>query len=284
MIVILLITVVVGITAFGFYLYFSQDRMIFYPTRDIEITPDEAGIEYEDIFIEVAPGVRINAWYFPRRSDGGGESPPDYRRTVLFCHGNGGNISHRLETVEVLLDLGVDVLLFDYRGYGRSDGSPSEANLYVDAIACLDWLSTVKNVPSESVVVFGRSLGGAVAIDLARRRSCAGLIVESSFTSAADMGRLMFPYFPVGVLLKHGFDSVEKIDRVNCPVLVMHSPDDEMIPFRMGQTLFERAKEPKEFVSITGPHNEREFLSDQLYLAALRRLVYAGAGPEPAKE
>jgi fermentation-respiration switch protein FrsA (DUF1100 family) len=278
MLVIVVVVAVGGFVAFGLYLYLSQDRMVFFPTHELEGSPGDLGLDFQELMIEVADGERVHAWFVPapRDNPSGDDSAENDRPTVIFCHGNGGNISHRLATIEVIHRLGGDLLLFDYRGYGQSDGSPSEANLYADAEACYRWLIDEIGVQPDRIVWFGRSLGGAVAVDLAARVDCAGLIVESSFTSAKEMGRRMFPWFPIGLLLRYQFDSVEKIGRVGCPVLVMHSQEDDMIPYSMGRQLFERAAEPKEFVTLVGDHNERGYFGHEEYLSSLRSILWPG--------
>jgi pimeloyl-ACP methyl ester carboxylesterase len=239
--------------------------MFFYPTRHLDTTPDQIGLAYEDCRIPAAADESVHAWFF----QGAGVDAP----VVLFCHGNGGNISHRLETAELLVRLGAAMLLFDYRGYGLSDGSPSESNMYADAEACYDWLVATKKYRPDQIVLFGRSLGGAVAVELASRRTCRGMVVESSFTSAKDMGRRMFPYFPVGFLLRYKFDSLSRIGLVKCPVLITHSPDDEMIPYAMGRRLYDAAPRPKLFCDLVGRHNEREYERLPEYLAAINSLL-----------
>ncbi|RKX28004.1 MAG: alpha/beta hydrolase [Candidatus Zixiibacteriota bacterium] len=255
--------------AFGIYLYIMQDKMVFFPTSELVITPDEVGLEYEDIFIEVAPGEKIHGWLF--RTTIASDSKPT--SVLLFCHGNGGNISHRFETIEYILGLGADIFIFDYRGYGQSDGSPSEENIYVDARACFDWLKIEGRYKSEQIVLFGRSLGGVVAIDLARQVPCRGLIVESSLTSARAMAAKMFPFFPISLLLRYHLNSLEKIGEIACPVLVTHSPEDEIIPYDMGKQLFATAKSPKCFVALRGGHNERLYFQDDAYRDALQELI-----------
>ncbi len=254
--------------AFGVYLYLVQDRFVFFPTRELVVTPDQVGLTYEDVWIEVKSEQRIHGWFFPAADS----VKPGERPSVLFCHGNGGNISHRLETVTYLLEMGVNVFLFDYRGYGRSDGSPSERKIYEDAEAAYDWLVESKGIAPGHVFPFGRSLGGAVAIELAGRRTCGGLIVESSFTSAVAMAKKMFPFFPVKLVLRYDLNSREKIAGLSCPVLVTHSPDDDIVPFELGWGLYEAAGPPKRFVELRGSHNERAYFGDEVYRGALEEL------------
>lgn len=254
-----------GFVCISAYLYFNQKNMVFYPTHRLDQTPSDIGLAHEDLRLSVSPDESIHAWYFPPVETGA--------RTVLFCHGNGGNMSHRLETAEYLQGMGCGVLMFDYRGYGQSDGVPSEENCYADVRACYDWLREQKDISSDGIVIFGRSLGGAVAVDLASRVACGGLIVESSFTSAVDMGRLMFPMFPIELLVRYRFDSAAKIGQVRCPILITHSTQDEVAPFKLGQRLFELAPEPKQMVAFSGGHNERDYYAEPEYRQALREIL-----------
>jgi fermentation-respiration switch protein FrsA (DUF1100 family) len=182
----------------------------------------------------------------------------------------------------MLRSLGASVLLVSYRGYAQSDGEPSEDNVYEDARTAYDWLRA-RNIPADVIVVFGRSLGGAVAVDLATRVPCRSLIVESSFTSALDLGQGAFPYFPIRLMLRYRFESLAKIGGVSCPVLITHSPHDDMIPYAMGRKLFDAAPEPKRFFELAGRHNAREYQQQAAYLAALREFLFnppgRGTGP-----
>jgi fermentation-respiration switch protein FrsA (DUF1100 family) len=256
-------------------LYLYQSKLVFYPVREFAVTPDQLDLTYKNVFVNVTSEERVHGWYFSATNPGDDRKEP----VVLFCHGNAGNISHRLQTVELLLDLSVDVFLFDYRGYGQSDGSPGESNVYADAEACHNWLVQQEGVPPEKIIFFGRSLGGSVAIELAQRVKCGGLIVESSFTSAKEMGKRMFPFIPIQYILKYKFDSIKKISSVSCPILVTHSPDDEVIPFEMGERLFAAACPPKRFVTLRGGHNEREYFFDTQYKSALHNLIHNGLSP-----
>lgn len=249
------------------YIYFAQDKLIFYPTNSPAVTPEELNVEYEEVFLNAGESDSICVWFFPQDIN--------YlkHKTILFCHGNGGNMSFRMQTVVYLMKLGVNVLLFDYRGFWKSSGKPTETNTYEDALACYNWLIDVKGAKPENIIIFGRSLGGAVATDLAAKVKCGGLVVESSFTSAPAMGAQAFPFIPVRLLSKFDYDSINKINKVNCPVLITHSTDDEMIPFKMGQILFEAAKEPKQFLALKGAHNERIYYENQEYAGALKKII-----------
>ena len=197
-------------------------------------------------------GPELNGWFFPADS----QSPSGTKhRVVLLCHGNAGNISHRLATSQALLDLGVGVFVFDYRGYGRSLGRPSETGTYHDAEAAYDWLRR-EGVASEQIIVFGESLGGAVASELALRRPIGGLILLSTFTSVPAIGLELFPWLPVKLLGTIQYNTAGKLPRINAPLLIMHSKSDSLIGFHHGQTLFEAAHEPKMFWEVTGDHND----------------------------
>lgn len=247
------------------FLYLNQGRMVFVPSEQLVVSPGEVGFDFENVYITVEPGVTLHGWYFPLKNS---------KKTILFCHGNAGNISHRLETVKFLVDLGANVMLFDYRGYGNSTGKPSEEGVYADAEAVYRWLRETKQAAAADIVIFGRSLGGAVGIELATRVPCAGVIVESSFTSMVDMGKKMFPFVPVGGLLHYKFESLDKIGKLSCPVLVAHSPDDDLIPYEMGRRLFEAAHEPKQFVKLEGGHNELQYFNSQTYIDAVSGIIF----------
>ncbi len=249
------------------YIYFVQDNMVFYPTDDIAVTPEEVHLQYEEIFLKAGEKDSICAWFFSK------EINYLTHKTIIFADGNAGNMSYRLESVLFLNQIGANVLMFDYRGYWKSSGKPTENATYEDAMACYNWLIDVKGFKPENIIIFGRSLGGAVAVDLATKVKCGGLIVESSFTSAPEMAAHVFPFFPVRFLSKYKFDSINKIKNVNCQLLVTHSTEDDIIPFKMGQMLFDEAKEPKYFVQLSGGHNDREYLRDPAYIEAITKMT-----------
>ncbi|KAA3631987.1 MAG: alpha/beta hydrolase [Calditrichaeota bacterium] len=244
------------------YIYFNQDKLVFYPTENFALTPDQLELEFETIELKISDSVIIHGWFISPK-----EKKSD--KVILFCHGNAGNISHRLETAEYLSKLGVPIFLFDYRGYGHSTGSPTEEGVYEDAQTAYNWLVQSKQYKPEEIIIFGRSLGGAVGVELASRVKCGGLIVESSFTTVAEMGKKLFPIFPIKQLIRYKFDSFTKIKTLQCPILVTHSPDDDLIPYWMGEKLYEQAPEPKDFVKLSGPHNSREYFENEAYKIAL---------------
>lgn len=256
----MLTAIIVGVigllAAILVYLYLNQEQIMFLPGADFELTPEQFGLEYEEMTLKIDEEVTVHGWYFPADPEG---------PTVLFCHGNAGNISHRLETAQYLVSLGANTLLFDYRGYGKATGSPTETGLYTDAQAALEWLTLVKNVPADKLVIFGRSLGGAVAVELATKNECRGLIVESAFTSMPDMAQAVYPWLPVKFLVRHKLSSIDKIGDVKSLVLVMHSPIDEIIPFWMGRSLYEATTAEKRFMELKGAHNILEYYHSDEY-------------------
>jgi len=238
------------------------ERLIFQPTAGVAVEPAQLGVEAESLFLEAGDGVRIHAYYVPARD---GERNARSERALLFLHGNAGNASHRLPNAAALARLGADVLLLDYRGYGLSEGSPSETGVYADARAGLAHLTDVRGVPPQRIVVFGRSLGGAVAVELAQERPLAGLVLESTFTSIDDMARRMVG--PLATFVGGGFASVERITRVRAPLLFFHGDRDSVVPIELGRALFAAAPEPKRFELIEGAgHNDTVAVGGVAYL------------------
>lgn len=248
-------------------------RLVYYPQRQWDATPADAKLAYEDVWPVASDGVKLHAWYVPAENAVG---------TVLFCHGNGGNVSHRLETILLHHQLGVNVLIFDYRGYGKSEGRPSEEGTYRDAEAMWKYLVETRGEKPERIVIHGRSLGGAVAAHLARDCTPAGLVVESSFYDITELGVELFPWLPVRWLSRMEYKTAEYVGGVRCPVLVIHSRTDGMIAFHHGENIFAAAPEPKRFLEIHGMHNSGFVESDDVYRPALRQL-FAEVLDKPVK-
>lgn len=271
----LLTLLTAGLLLVGSLAWWLQPKLVFRPFPEMVATPADWGMAFEEVWLRTADGVRLHAWFLPAPEPR--EAGPG---TLLFLHGNAGNISHRSTSLAIFRDLGLDVLVLDYRGYGRSDGRPDEQGLYRDASAAWDWLITERGLGAQEIVVFGRSLGGAVATELAARERPAGLIVESSFTDLAAMARLHHPLLAAFVPLRYRFPSIGHIARADCPVLVLHSPDDGIVPFEHGRALFAAAPEPKGFVELWGGHNEGFLDSQPGYQQALDGFL-TGLRPEP---
>jgi len=261
---------VVILVAVAATIWFRQPAMIFYPMPNLVATPTEWGLAYEEVTLTSADGVKLNGWYLPY---------PGSKRTLLFLHGNAGNISHRGDSLRIFHRLGLNVLIFDYRGYGKSEGRPSEAGLYQDAEAAWRYLVEARKVPAEDIVLFGRSLGGAVAARLAVQHEPAGLILESSFTSATEMARAAFPLLSRLTLLRYEFNSLEALQSIHCPVLVVHSPDDEIIPYALGEKLYQTADMPKRFLILHGDHNSGFLQSQPAYEKGLRDFLVEAVFP-----
>lgn len=246
--------------ALGGLLFFSQSRLLYYPIRHVAVTPDSIGLSYEPIEIRAKDGVRLDAWFLPA---------PQRRGVLLFFHGNAGNISHRLDSLKIFHDLGLTVLIFDYRGYGRSEGTISEQGIYRDAEAVWRYLAEERGFSNQEIVFFGRSLGAAVAAWLAARHKPAALIMESAFTSVPDLAQSFYPIFPARWMVRSRYSADEYLRTVTCPILVIHSRDDEIIPIKHGRRVFVAASEPKQFLEIRGGHNDGFLLSGRLYVDGL---------------
>jgi fermentation-respiration switch protein FrsA (DUF1100 family) len=241
------------------FLFVNQSRLLYLPdlpSRTLGPGPDAVGLAYETIHIVTEDDVRLHGWFVPS---------PSPRGVVLFFHGNAGNISHRLDSLKIFHDLKFSTLIVDYRGYGASEGRISENGTYRDAEAAWRYLTEERGVPAAQIVLFGRSLGGAVAAYLASRQDPAALIVESGFVSVPDMAAKLYPWFPARWLARIGYPTGEFLGAATCPVLIVHSRDDEIIPYDQGEALFERAGQPKQFLTLRGDHNGGFLLSGRHY-------------------
>ncbi len=260
----------------GLMLYILQPRLLYVPMREVLYTPAEVNLEFENVIFKTADGLRLNGWFVPAPLEActkaasapsetqGGKSLTG-QFTILFCHGNGGNMTHCLDSVDIFHNLGLNCFIFDYRGYGESGGKPSEEGTYLDAQAAYKWLTEEKKVPPGDIIVFGISLGGSIAAYLASKSKAAALVIESTFTSYVDVGRRFYPYMPVKLFARFGYRTIQYIQDVRCPVMLIYSRDDEVIPFEFGMDMFEAAGEPKEFVEIFGGHNDCFLVSGELY-------------------
>lgn len=271
-------------------LYFYQGRMVFLahlPGRALTATPDDIGLAFESIMIPTQDGERIHGWYVPASKRGQNlGAGPNATPVLLFFHGNAGNISHRLDSIRIFNELGVDVLIVDYRGYGDSTGKPGEEGVYLDGEAAWNYLVETRGVESDRIVVFGRSLGAVVGARLASRYSPGGLIIESGFTSGVDMARRLYPFLPARLITRLEFPLIDFARELRCPVLVIHSRDDEIIPFDMGEEIYEAVPgENKTFLEIWGGHNTGFYLSEAVYIPALEAFfqrVLGGTSSDPA--
>ncbi|MCB9913560.1 MAG: alpha/beta hydrolase [Planctomycetes bacterium] len=242
-----------------------QSRLIWLPGAPGGRTPRDAGLAYEELTLTTPDGERLHAWFLPARGEP--------RGALLLSHGNAGTIEHRLDLARAFVDMDVAVLLYDYRGYGRSTGSPSEEGTYVDARTAWRELVERRGFAPARVLLYGESLGGAVATQLATEVDAAGLVLQDTFSSLADAAAYHYPWLPVRLLLRVDYDSAAKIERIGAPLLVVHSPQDEVVPFAQGEALFAAAREPKELLVTSGGHNDAGWLARPAGLARVRAFV-----------
>ena len=243
--------------------YLMQGRMLYLadvPGRALTMTPADVGMDYQDVAIKTTDGVTLHGWFIAGRSD----------RVLLFFHGNAGNISHRLQSIRQFRDLGLSVFIIDYRGYGQSEGRATEKGIYRDADAAWRYLTEERSVTPRDIIIFGRSLGASVASRLASQQQPLALVVESSFTSVPDIARELYPWLPVRWLSRLNHATREYITEVRCPVLVVHSRDDEIIPFQHAETIFASANEPRSLLAIRGTHNDAFLRDADTYIQGLR--------------
>lgn len=246
------------------FLEYSEKGIIFFPDPDLIATPADFGLEYEEVFFLTEDKVKLHGWWVPKPG-----AP-----TLLWFHGNAGNISHRLENLKLLHELtGVQVFIFDYREYGRSEGRISREGTFKDALAAYRHVVESRGIPPQKLVLFGRSLGTALATDLAVKHPCGVLILESPFTNSQDMARLYAPFL-FDWRPRVPFDNLGKIGQVKVPVMVVHGDRDEVIPVDMGRRVFEAAPEPKELYVIPGAHhNDTYEVGGAEYFARLKAFI-----------
>ncbi|MHB1358477.1 MAG: alpha/beta hydrolase [Rhodocyclaceae bacterium] len=278
---------------FALLLFLLQPSLVYYPEigRDIAATPREADLPYEDVKLVTADGVALHGWFV---------AASEPRGTVLFLHGNAGNISHRLDSLRMFHRLGYNTLIVDYRGYGNSAGEPTEQGTYLDAAASWDYLTQTRKIPAASIVLFGESLGGAIAAWLASRHSVLGsqasadgsraspggpaaLVISSGFTSVPDLAADLYPWLPVRWLSRFSYDTRAYLQTTRLPVFIAHSPDDEIIPFRHGRALFEAAPGPKRFLELRGGHNEGFIFVREPWVRALAEFLNAQTDGQASK-
>jgi fermentation-respiration switch protein FrsA (DUF1100 family) len=242
---------------------FLEDSLIYFPLPYPVGDWQPVGLTLEDAWFHAADGTQLHGWYVPHKAP---------VAVILFCHGNGGNVTHRVEKLrELNRVVGASVLVFDYRGYGRCEGRPNENGVLADARAARAWLAKRAGIAEKELVVMGESLGGAVAVDLAAGDGAKGLILESTFTSVPDVAAHHYPWLPAKLLLKTRFDSLEKISAYRGPLLQSHGDADTIVPYELGRRLFQAANEPKEFYTLPkGDHND---LPDRAYYQKVRQFL-----------
>ncbi len=257
----------------GLMIYLFQGKMVFLanmPGRALTASPGDIGLAYENVSLTTSDDERIHGWYVPAARA---------RGVVLFFHGNAGNISHRLDSIAIFHQLGLDTLIIDYRGYGESSGQTSEQGTYLDAQAAWDYLVVERGISPDRIIVFGRSLGGAVGAWLGSQHTPAAVIIESSFSSGADMAHRLYPFLPTRLLTRLRYPVAEYASRLECPVLVVHSRDDEIIPFAMGEAIYAAVKQRKALLELRGDHNGGFYISRQAYIPGLNTFIESVLGP-----
>jgi len=252
----ILLVVLLAYAILAMALFFMQSSFLYSPVGQVPYNPADINLPFEQVVFETEDRLKLSAWYIPAEK-------ADF--TVLFCHGNGGNMTHRLDTINILNELGLNCFIFDYRGYGASEGKPSEAGTYRDAKAAYNWLTKNKKINPEKIILFGRSLGGSIAAYLTTKVDAKALVIESSFTSYVDIGKKFYPYMPVRLAAIYSYPTIDYVRNIHLPLLIIHSRNDEVIPFEFGLRLYDAANEPKEFVEISGTHNDGFLFSGEIY-------------------
>jgi len=258
----LLIAAAVAYALMILFVFLYQPRLVYFPQveRELTATPRAAGLDYEDVTLTTADNVKLHGWWVPSRNA---------RGTILLMHGNAGNISHRLGYLTMFNRLGYSVLLFDYRGYGKSGGHPDEEGTYRDAEATWLHLTGTRNVAPRDIVMVAESLGGGVATWLALKYPPRALVLASTFRSVPDLGAQIYPWLPVRLLARITYDNLGRIAKVDAPVLIAHSRDDDVIPFAHGEALFAAAREPKQMLVLAGGHNDGFLFTRDAWIAAV---------------
>jgi fermentation-respiration switch protein FrsA (DUF1100 family) len=258
--------ILLAVIAYGgawFWLVNNEEKLIFHPSRIVSAPENIPRYRLSNVTLKTSDGVGLSGWQIQTSA---GDSTGAW---LLYLHGNAGNVSQWADRYYQFTRLGVNVLAVDYRGYGESEGHPDEQGLYRDAEAMYDYLADVVRVPPHRIILYGHSLGSAVAIELALRREAACLIVEGAFTSIPDRGQELYPYFPVWLFARNKFDSIHKIGFVTIPKLFIHAADDEVIPLKYGQRLFNAAAPPKIFLLVRGGHSESLFVDEEDVLGGI---------------
>jgi pimeloyl-ACP methyl ester carboxylesterase len=263
----LLITGIGIYAALSIYIYFMQSSLIFYPNmpgRNLVSTPENIGLGYQDIEFVTEDNVKLHGWFIAHENA---------KATLLFFHGNAGNISHRLDSIAIFHQLGLNVFIIDYRGYGQSEGKITEKGTYRDAEAAWNYLTHTSGISEEQIIIFGRSLGASIASWLAARHRPAALIIESGFSSIASMGQRFYPFLPVRWLTHFKYDTKKYVTKISCPVLVAHSRNDEIIPYPEGREIFEAIAGEKQFLEMQGGHNDGFVVSGNSYIDGLKSFI-----------
>ncbi len=263
-----LVIIAIGVyAALSLYVYYMQSSLIYFPNmpgRELVTTPENINLTYQDVTFVTDDNIKLHGWFIPN---------DNAKATLLFFHGNAGNISHRLQSIEIFHRLGLNVFIIDYRGYGQSEGKVSEKGTYRDADAAWNYLTDTQGINEKQIIIFGRSLGASIASWLASKHAPAALIIESGFTSVPAMGQRFYPFLPIRWLTHFKYNTKKYVKNISCPVLVAHSKNDDIIPFDEGRQIFAAADEPKQFLEMRGGHNDGFMVSGSTYVEGLRAFI-----------
>lgn len=255
------------LVSYGLFLVSCEHRIIYHPHKYPEGSwnPSSSLVSKEDVHFIADDGVKLHGWYISSKGS---------NTTLLWFHGNAGNITHRLDNIEMLKPLNLDIFIFDYRGYGKSEGEPDEEGIYLDSQAAYNWIVKVKKIIPQKIILFGRSLGGICAIEVASKNPAAGIILESTFPSAGKMAKTIFPVLPLSWAIKSRFNAIGKVPNLKLPKLFLHGTRDEIVPYKLGRELFSAAAEPKIFYDIQGAgHNDTFLVGGAGYLNAIDKFI-----------
>jgi pimeloyl-ACP methyl ester carboxylesterase len=268
----LAILFVVGFGYLAVALWFAirQDQLFFQPKRGLAATPDAADLDFEDLALTTPDGISLHAWWLPRPAVPAPDLPGT-ALTVLYLHGANTNLGDRVDALRYWHDLGFEILALDYRGYGRSSGRPSETGLYTDVETAWHWLTDRRDVPADHVLVVAESMGASLATHLASQVQPAGLVLEAGFTRAADVAVRRYRWLPVRQLIRIQLASEDRIGRIRCPKLLIHSIDDRTVPFTLARRLERRAAPPRDLLKIRGTHARACLEGGPRFHAGLRR-------------
>ena len=245
-------------------LYIWQDKLIFFPSKEIIETPKDYNLPYKDLYFSLDSQTKIHAWLIEN---------PKAKSVIILCHGNAGNIANRLHLIYHIYQMNFSILIFDYPGFGKSTGKVNEESSYQAAQKSWDYLVEEKKVKSNHIIIWGRSIGGAIAAHLAKNKQAEALILESSFTSLLSIAKKQFPVFPIKQIARYSYDTSKIIAEIKIPTLIIHSKEDEIIPFTHGEELYKKANEPKQFLEIKGSHNEGWFISRKKYFKEIKEFI-----------
>lgn len=245
--------------------FFNQARHVYFPVKEIIADPGSIGLDFRDIYFWSGQDVKLHGWFVPcTKSD----------KTILVFHGNGGNISHRLQLIRVLHSVGLSVFIIDYRGYGHSLGKPTEEGTYTDGMAAMDYLINNQGLKKEDIIVYGRSLGGPIAARVAAGCHPLALVLDSTFTSIKEFAAQLHPGLPVRKFFKFNYPTIKWVAEVRCPVLLFHSQQDGYIPYSHARELFKNIKTEKQLVTIKGGHSDGYMVSEGKYRESLVKFIF----------